>query len=91
MNSNASKTLAAGAIAVAMLGFGPANQAFATISGPPTDQKALVSAIIVVAPASVELRKDSASTTKAPLIRVAPHACGAGGCMDHEDHEDHKV
>jgi len=80
MNTKTTKTLAAAAIAAVMLSLSFANQAAARISDPFADQKALE--IAIVAPASDELSKDGVSGAKAPLIRVAPHACG-GGCMRH--------
>ena len=51
MNTRTSKPFAAAIVAIGMLSFSFANQAFAAISDPLAD-KALVNAIIVVAPAS---------------------------------------
>ena len=84
MNTKTSKPFATAIVAIGMLSFSFANQAFAAISAPPAD-KALVNAIIVVAPGSAVFGKDDVSGKKAPLIRVAPHGCSSG-CMNHEDH-----
>ena len=85
MNTKTSKPFATAIVAIGILSFSFANQAFAAISGPLADQKVLVDAVIVVAPASTALGKDDVSGKKAPLIRVAPHGCSSG-CINHEDH-----
>jgi hypothetical protein len=81
MSMMTSKILAAAVVDVALAGLGLVNQAAARISDPFADQKALESAI--VAPESAELSKDGVSGATVPLMRVAPHASGSGGCMHH--------